>query len=108
MTPTGQTGMLVNGVEITNYKSTDKVFFGPLDKFDVLDGGQDYDVINIPEISIDTGTGTTALVQPVVSGKVKEVFADPQNFDISEVVSAEVVGGNGSGCVLEPILGERF
>ena len=108
LTPTGQTGMLVNGVEITNYKSTDNIFFGPLTKFDILDGGQDYDVINLPEISIDAGIGTTALVQPVISGKVKEIYADPQNFDISEVISAEVVGGNGSGCVLEPILGERF
>ena len=108
LTPPGQIGMLSNGVEITNYKSTDKIYFGPLSKFDVLNGGQDYDVINLPKITIDAGIGTTALVQPVISGKVKEIFADPQNFDISEVISAEVVGGNGSGCVLEPILGERF
>ena len=26
LTPVGQTGMLINGVEITNYKSNDKIY----------------------------------------------------------------------------------
>ena len=30
-TTPGTTGMLINGVEIRNYKSEDKIFFGPLD-----------------------------------------------------------------------------
>ena len=31
----GTTGMLVNGVEISNYKSDDKIFFGPIKKLSV-------------------------------------------------------------------------
>ena len=30
LTSPGTTGMLINGVEIRNYKSNDKIFFGPL------------------------------------------------------------------------------
>ena len=108
LTPVGQTGMLINGVEITNYKSNDNMYFGPLSSVDVLNGGDNYDVINLPNILISTGVGTTALVQPVISGKVEDIFVDPQNFDIDRVVSIGVTGGNGSGCVLEPIIGTRF
>ena len=107
-TPIGQTGMLVNGVEITNYKSEDKIFFGPLESVDLLNGGNNYDVINLPNITISNGIGTTALVQPVISGRIEDVLIDPQDFDIDKVVSIGVTGGNGTGCVLEPVIGTRY
>ncbi len=108
ITPVGETGILINGVEIKNYKSDDKIYFGPLTSVDVLNSGEDYDVINLPNITISTGVGTTALVQPVVSGKVEDIFVDPQNFDVDRIVSIGITGGNGSGCILEPIIGTRF
>ena len=107
-TPVGQTGMLINGVEITNYKSDDKIYFGPLTSVDVLNSGEDYDVINPPSITVSTGIGTTALVQPVVTGKVEDIIVDVQTFDIDKIVSIGVTGGNGSGCILEPVIGTRF
>ena len=45
--------------------------------------------------------------EPIVQGTVKEVFVDPQEFDIEAVQSISLTGGNGSGCVLQPILGDR-
>ena len=107
-TPVGEIGMLINGVEVTNYKSNDKVYFGPLSSVDVLNGGEGFDVINLPNITISSGSGTTALVQPVISGKITDVFVDPQDFDVDKVISIGVTGGNGSGCALEPIIGTRF
>ena len=107
-TPVGEIGMLINGVEITNYKTNDKVYFGPLSSVDVLNGGEGFDVINLPNITISSGSGITALVQPVISGGVTDIFVDPQNFDVDKVISIGVTGGNGSGCVLEPIIGTRF
>ena len=107
-TTPGQTGMLINGVEITNYKSQDKIYFGPIESVDVLNGGNNFDVINIPNVTISSGIGTTALVQPVVKGKIEKVFVDPQNFDIDKIVSIGITGGNGTGCVIEPVLGSRF
>ena len=39
--------MLINGVEISNYKSSDKMYFGPLKEVSVLNGGDNFDVINL-------------------------------------------------------------
>ena len=77
LTDIGQTGILINGVEISNYKSNDKIYYGPLENLQVLNNGEDYDVINLPNIVISTGVGTTALAQPVISGKIKNVSVDP-------------------------------
>lgn len=42
----GGVGLFVNGVEIYSYKSTDKVFYGPIQSVSVLNEGSDFDVIN--------------------------------------------------------------
>lgn len=107
-TTTGPIGILLNGVEISNYKSTDRVYYGPIDYVKVINGGSNYDVINPPLISIAPGSGTNALVQPVIEGSVKSILVDPQDFDLDIVVSAAVSGGNGSGAVLEPVVEKRF
>ena len=107
LTLPGSIGMLINGVEIENYKSNDKVYYGPLESISVLGGGIGYDVINPPLIEVSTGTGSTGLVQPVVSGSVEKVYIDSQDYDINTIVSIGITGGNGSGCVLEPIITKR-
>ena len=109
----GNVGILVDGVEISAPDSRDNVYFGPLEKFEVLNGGKDYDVINPPKINISVGKAksvglVTALVEPVIVGSVKEVLVDPQNFDIDTVVSVTLSGGNGNGCELKPVIGGRF
>ena len=101
-------GILVDGVQVTNPESTDKIYYGPLKEFEVLNGGDGYDIVNPPLITISTGAGVTALVEPVISGSVKQVFVDPQDFDVQDVLSLTLTGGNGSGCVLKPVMGERF
>ena len=104
----GTTGMLVNGVEIANYKSDNKIFYGPIKDLKIFNGGSGYDVINPPNLQISSpGTGTTALVHPVMSGSVTDVQVDPQNFDIDKIISVTITGGNGSGAVLEPVIGKR-
>ena len=107
-TPVNDIGILIDGVQIHSPISDDNIFFGPLEDVDVLNGGQGYDVINPPIISVETGGGTTALVEPIISGSVEKVFVDPQDFDIQEINSISLTGGNGSGCLLEPVLGARF
>jgi hypothetical protein len=100
----GSTGMLINGVEINNYKSTDKIYYGPLSSMDVLNGGRDFDVINLPTISVSSGA---AKIQPVVIGNLKKVYVDSQNYDVDRIVSINITGGNGSGAVIEPVLAKR-
>ena len=101
-------GLLIDGVEITSYKTNDKIFYGPLEEIKILNGGSNYDVINPPKIEISSGIGTTALVNAVVQGSVKEVLVDPQDFDIDDAISASLTGGNGSGCILRPITARRY
>jgi hypothetical protein len=107
LTIPGSIGMLINGVEIRNYKSDDKIYYGPLKSIEVLNGGNNYDVINLPLISVSSGVGETALVQPVISGSFKKVYIDSQDYDIKKIISIDVSGGNGSGVVLEPIVVKR-
>ena len=106
----GNVGILIDGTEISSPESTDSVYYGPLESFDVLNGGKDYDVLNPPEITITTenATGSGAKAEPTIIGSVKEVFVDPQLFDIDNVESVSIKGGNGSGAVLQPVVGARF
>ena len=109
LTSPGTTGMLINGVEIRNYKSNDKIFFGPLQSISLLNGGKNYDVIKPPNVQL-SGSGvsnTTALIRPVVTGNIVDIEIDPQDFDIKRIISATIEGGNGSGTILEPVLQER-
>ena len=105
--PTNDIGILINGVQIRSPISDNQIYFGPLESVDVLNGGRNYDVINPPIIGIETSTGVGAAVDPIIQGTVKEVFVDPQDFDIDDVSSISLTGGNGSGCVLQPVLGTR-
>jgi len=108
-TTPGSTGMLVNGVEITNYKSEDTIFFGPLNRVTLLNNGKNYDAINPPEITLSNpGVGnTTALIRPVITGSVKDIQIDPQDFGIKRIITATIEGGNGDGAVIEPFLVDR-
>ena len=108
-------GVLVDGVEIVSPDSRDKIYYGPIEEFEVLNGGKGYDIINPPELTIEDiaarsglPDGTGAKVEPVIIGNVKQVIVDPQEFGFEEFLSLDLVGGNGSGCSLEPVVGSRF
>lgn len=112
-TPTepGPVGLMINGVEIQNYKSDDRVYYGPLDNIKVLNGGMDYDVLNPPQLEISDpviSTGTTAKAQTVVTGTVKRIIVDPQDFSINRVLSTTIEGGNGKDAVLEAVVSKQF
>ena len=106
--PVNEIGILKDGVQIYSPISDDNIYFGPLENVDLLNGGDDYDVINPPKLSIEVGLGNTALAEPILSGSVKKVLVDPQDFDIDKVLNVSLTGGNGSGCLLQPIVGNRF
>ena len=99
----GPLGMLKNGVEIFTFKTNDRVYYGPLENINVLNGGNNYDVINPPLLSISG----SAKIEPVISGSVKKVYVDPQDFDFEKIISVDLTGGNGSGAKFEPVV-EKF
>ena len=107
LTIPGTTGMLINGVEINNYKSKDVIYYGPIEGVNILSGGEDFDVINPPLVNVSTGSGITAKIQPVISGGFEKVYVDSQDYNIGEITSINISGGNGSGAVIEPVIIEK-
>jgi hypothetical protein len=108
-TTPGGVGISVNGIEILNYKSDDRIYYGPLTDVNTINSGENYDVINPPKIEVSSsGISSTALIQPVIRGSVKSVFVDPSNVDIDKVISFNLIGGNGKEARLEPVLETVF
>ena len=97
LTNPGFTGLLLNGVEILNYKSKDVIKYGEVRGIDVLNGGDDYDVINPPVLHVEdsVGTGVTGTVS--VSGSLQEIRIIDPGFDYEEVPKIRITGGNGQG-----------
>ena len=104
----GDIGILKDGVEISSPVSIDFINYGGLTDIELINGGSGYDIINPPKIIVESGTGEQAVGEPILSGSVEKVLIDPQDFDIASVKNISITGGNGSGCVLEAILGERY
>ena len=96
-TEPGQTGMLVNGVEITNYKSQDSVFYGPIENIIATSGGDGYDVINPPILGITDPVGTGATGVCSVEGTVTDIRVVDGGFDYVGTPVISVVGGGGRG-----------
>jgi hypothetical protein len=94
----GGIGLFVNGVEIYSYKSTDKVYYGPIQSVSVLNQGTDYDVINPPRLSVvqsgHGGAGSSVIAH--VSGTIKEILVDTEGLDYTSTPTVYITGGNGS------------
>ena len=80
-TPRGKTGILVNGVEILNYKSDDVVYYGPIEEISVTSGGDNYDVINPPILSVTDGVGIGVSAYCEVQGAVERIDGLDEGFD---------------------------
>ena len=104
LTPVGKTGILVNGVEILNYKSNDVVHYGPIEEISVTNGGVDYDIINPPILSITDSTGVGVSAYCEVQGSVERIDIVDSGFDYLTTPTIKVSGGNGIGCIAYPNL----
>ena len=100
----GGVGLFANGVEIYSYKSTDKVFYGPLENVEVLNQGSGYDVINPPRLAVvqDGHTGIGASVVANMEGSITEIFVDTEGDDYQEDPTVRAVGGNDNISILKP------
>ena len=105
-TEPGQTGILLNGVEITNYKSNDAIFYGELTKVDVSDGGSGYDIINPPELIINDSVGSGATGNCSIIGGLESIEIVDLGSDFTTAPIINITGGNGTGASAEPNLQE--
>ena len=96
-TEPGTTGVLINGVEILNYKSTDLIKYGKIKSIDVVDGGTDYDIINPPLLTITDQVGTGATGYLTVSGSLTKIEVKDTGFDYTAPPIVNITGGNGNG-----------
>lgn len=103
-TPSGPVGIFVNGVEAFSYKSEDKVYYGGINQINVIDGGEDYDVINPPQISIYDANGSNASAYAHVEGSLERIDVIDGGFDYIENPIVTISGGNGIGAVAKPNL----
>lgn len=100
-TKIGTIGIFANGVEILNYKSKDTVFYGPIEKINVLSGGRDYDVVSPPVLSISDSVGSGVSAYCEVEGNFKDIIVVDGGFDYLTPPTVTITGGNGKGVVAE-------
>ena len=103
-TKVGQTGVLINGVEILNYKSNDNIFYGSIEDIEVISPGSGYDIINPPIINITDLVGTGATGYCAVKGNLKEIKVIDPGFNYTQVPIIKITGGNGIGAKAKPNL----
>jgi len=93
----GFTGVLINGVEILNYKANESIYYGELEEVNVIAPGSNYDVINPPVLSITDSVGTGATGFCAVSGSLQEIRIVDPGFDYLDTPIIKITGGNGVG-----------
>lgn len=89
----GSIGILANGVEIQNYKSFDKLYYGEIISIDILDPGKGYNLLDPPRISIDFGNDTSAIATPELIGKIESILVIDSGFDYIETPFVTIKGG---------------
>ena len=93
-TKPGSIGILVNGVEIQNYKSSDKIYFGNLENIKVLNSGSGYDLLNPPTFEINDGTDTTSSIIPQMEGIVESIIVNDPGYDYVETPIVTIKNGS--------------
>jgi hypothetical protein len=109
----GCTGIFLNGVEIKNYKTEDRIYYGELERIDVISGGKNYDIINPPELKIQLPTQLrnisesskkqlTPRAYPTIEGSLDRINIIDGGFDYIDTPIITITGGSGSGAKAVP------
>jgi hypothetical protein len=95
----GTTGILVNGVEILNYKSDDYLYYGAIQKVDILSPGNNYDVINPPILEISPASEglSTSFATCGLEGSLHRIDLIDGGFDYVDTPIISINGGSGNG-----------
>lgn len=93
----GAIGILINGTEIFNYKSTDKIYYGQIDSIEVLSSESDYDIITPPVLKIEDSLGSGASGYCSIEGGLSDIEVIDPGFDYIETPIINITGGNGTG-----------
>jgi len=72
-----------------------------LEEIEVLNSGENYDIVNPPTLSITDISGSGCDAYGNFSGNVSEIIVNNRGFDYAKIPSVTISGGNGSGAVCE-------
>ena len=97
----GPVGVSLNGVEFNSPVSSDSIYYGQIEKVNILDSGSEFDIINPPQVSVADTIGSGAQVYGNFEGKIEGVVLTNPGFDYVETPSVTISGGNGSNVVCE-------
>jgi len=100
-TEAGFIGILINGVEILNYKSPNKIIYGEIEGFDIFSRGRNFDVINPPVLRISDAVGTGATGIVAVRGQLERIDIVDPGFDYLNKPFVNITGGNGKDASAE-------
>ena len=92
----GGVGVFKNGIPIINYKSFDKVYYGPIVSINIVDSGIDYNLYNPPQFKV-TYNGVEhpeIKVLPRLKGKVINLKVNDPGYDYVETPIVKIIGGN--------------
>ena len=98
-TSPGSVGILVNGVEIQNYKSHDKIYYGEIESINILNPGENYDLTNPPRFIVNSGIDTVTRLIPQLSGSIKEISIIDPGFDYIDTPVVTILGGGNNESV---------
>ena len=97
-----QIGMLSNGVELYSPTIFDEsIYYGTLTSIEVINPGSEYNIISPPNIEIIDINGSGAKAKLNIIGNVKKVDIISAGVGYQSKPKITIIGGNGSGCVLE-------
>jgi hypothetical protein len=99
VSPPGNIGILVNGVELQNYKSFDKIYYGKINKINVLNGGIDYDITNPPRYEVDFGSDTETVLVSNMTGTLTELIVTDSGYNYKTTPTVTLSGGGTDGTV---------
>jgi hypothetical protein len=102
-TSPGNLGVFVNGVELRNYKSFNKIYYGPVESVSVLNSGSNYNLSNPPrfEVFFNNAKYPNSKIIPQLKGKLAKLSVTDPGFDYVEVPTVEILGGNNPTIVTE-------
>jgi len=100
-TPIGKTGILLNGVELLNYKSEDFMYYGPIESIDITSGGEEYDLINLPKLTVTEAFEGAGSPDIFVGGEgiLDRIDVIDGGFNFIDEPNIEITGGGGSGAI---------
>jgi hypothetical protein len=96
-TEPGPIGIFINGVEISNFKSDDSVFYGAITNVDIINNGNGYSVLNPPKITVSDPIGFGASLVVGVEGSLDRIDVIDPGFDYTETPVISISGGGGVG-----------